>query len=168
MNLQQQKMLCWFYFILFKYCSFEFVFGVCSDWKKSAEYLSSLLLPLLTIGVCMYERVRVKIYTFDFFCLIVQCKKKNKWQKYCLFARSSWVAIPDSHVSGRRKKWEAFEFCDNFPLHCDRTKKNEKHFNNVIPKTVAEREIWFFRVNVHWWENFRQKWWQRRKKKLKE
>lgn len=69
----------------------------CSDWKKSRVFIIFIVAIINDWCMCMCVRVRVKIYTFDFFCLITQWeKKKNKWQKYCLFARSSWVARPDS------------------------------------------------------------------------
>lgn len=48
----------------FKYFSLEFVRRRSTDTQRQYKYLSFLLLPLLTVWC-------VKMYTFDFFCLIV-------------------------------------------------------------------------------------------------
>lgn len=116
-------------------------------------------------------RVRVKIYTFDFFCLITLNaeEEKNEWQKYCLFAHSSCTTRLDIALSKYKKSERLLNFATIFH-YSDDEKKNILIKYNIPEREREEQDMMLSGECVlkrNKWENFRQNWWQRQKKQLR-
>lgn len=103
-----EKMCCVDFISLFKYFSFEFVCAcvvrtkkrsrvfiifidaIINDWCLFVWAVSALAICMLC--ACTRENLHFWFLLFDH----AQCVEwKNEWQKYCLFAHSSWTTRLD-------------------------------------------------------------------------
>lgn len=137
---EKKKLLLIFFHHLNIFLQKLFVEYVQKYIQRRCEYLSFLLQRLLTIGVA-------KIYTFDFFCLIWnrERKGKKKTEKYLSYRSDDFEG----------KKIRAILRWND---------EKEKHFNNIIPSAVKDRNlvlfIFFFvfsLVNVCCWCEINEK-----------
>lgn len=135
---------------------------------KKAEYLSSLLLPLLTIGVCAC----VCVCAWKFTLLISFVWSLNEKRKEINGKNIACSLVhhesQDQTVSTKETKMGGLWILRQFSTTV--TEKKEKKNILII---LYRREIWFFRMKrvLNWSEInekfFRWKWWQRQKKELR-
>lgn len=144
-----------------------FIDAIINDW---------CLFVWAHLQYACYMRVRVKIYTFDFFCLItLNAEREKKWMAKILLVRSFIMNHKTRLLLGSKAK-KARDFW--ILRQCSTTLP--KKSNNIMLKREWEGEGERERgrewdmiltdecvLKRNKWENFRQNWWQRQKKQLR-